>query len=130
MAIFFRHDRLADNIEPAYFRLMQICLFVTGFVLLAILPANVRAEDNPACPSCRMEDENQAGTYTQPYIPTVPSPDLTDPKGHAYQLPVPGGPTVHHRPGAGIWLGEIGTGNNVFVNPKRDQLSVGVKHDF
>ena len=106
-----------------------ICLTLgLGFVSgVALGPA--RAEDDPDCLSCRSEDENQVGGYTEPVAPPAKR-EMPNPKGTAYQLPLPGSPTVHHRAGAGVWLGEVGEGNNVYLNPRKDKLSLGVKRDF
>jgi|GEM_PF-5424813 hypothetical protein len=92
--------------------------------------AAVRAENAPDCEACRSEDEVQAGAFTQPEIPEVAKPNLPDPRGREISLPIPGVPTIHHRAGAGVFVGDLGEGNNVFVKPARDKLSIGMKRDF
>jgi hypothetical protein len=63
-------------------------------------------------------------------MPQVARPDLPDPRGREVRLPLDGLPAVRYRPGAGVFMGEAGAGNNVFVKPGRDKVSVGVKRDF
>lgn len=88
------------------------------------------AQEETACTACRAEDEIQAGDYTPPAIPQVAKPDLADPRGRDVQLPVGGLPSVRYRPGAGIYMGEAGAGNNLFLKPGRDKVSVDLKRDF
>jgi hypothetical protein len=88
------------------------------------------AQEDSACESCRAEDEVQAGAYTPPEVPQVQRPDLPDPRGKEIRLPIAGAPTLRHRAGAGLFVGEVGAGNNVFVKPGRDKVSVGMRRDF
>jgi hypothetical protein len=92
--------------------------------------AAARAENDPDCEACRSEDEVQAGAYTQPEIPGVTKPNLPDPRGREIPIPIPGVPTIRHRAGAGVFVGDLGEGNNVFVKPGRDKVSIGMKRDF
>jgi hypothetical protein len=101
-------------------------LFALG--LLSAMPA--WADEDPSCQSCRAEDEVQAGDYTPPAVPQVTKPDLPDPRGKEVRLPVGGLPGIRYRAGAGVYVGEAGAGNNVFVKPGRDKVSVGMKRDF
>ena len=34
------------------------------------------------------------------------------------------------RPGAGVWVGEAGAGNNFFVDAKRNKAMLGLRRDF
>jgi hypothetical protein len=97
-------------------------------LIFAAGPAD--AQEDSACQSCRAEDEMQAGDYTPPEIPQVAKPDLPDPRGKEVRLPVSGLPGVRYRPGAGVYMGEVGAGNNLFLKPGRDKVSVGMKRDF
>jgi hypothetical protein len=83
-----------------------------------------------ACEACRVEDEQQIGGYVPPDIPSPRTATPDDPRGREVVLPLPGNPVVRHRPGAGVFVGEVGEGNNVFVNGSRSKATVGVKRDF
>jgi hypothetical protein len=95
-------------------------------VALSALPA--RADSD--CPACRTEDEVQVGEARSPPIPQPDPATPTDPRGKAVDIPVPGVPTVYNRPGAGLWVGEVGQGNNVFVKPRQSSVTLGVLRDF
>ena len=105
----------------------RLCLTLAA---LLIGSAAARAEVDADCEACRAEDEVQAGAYAPPEIPGVAKPDLPDPRGKEISVPIPGVPTIRHRAGAGVYVGELGEGNNVFVKPGRDKLSIGMKRDF
>ena len=97
--------------------------------LLALLLATPALADGP-CDVCRLEDEVQTGDYAPPVVPT-PRPLVTrDSRGRALSLPIEGSPTIHHRPGAGVWIGEAGAGNNLFVDAKRNKAMLGLRRDF
>ena len=98
-------------------------------LLLALILATPALADEP-CDVCRLEDEVQTGDYTPPVVPT-PRPLVTrNSRGRALSLPIEGSPTIHHRPGAGVWVGEAGAGNNLFVDAKRNKAMLGLRRDF
>ena len=82
------------------------------------------------CETCRPEDEVQAGDYLPPAIPLPNRVDVADPRGRQIDLPVPGAPEIHHRAGAGVWVGEAGQGNNLFIDANQKKASVGLRRDF
>ena len=98
-------------------------------LFLALFFATPTLADEP-CGVCRREDEVQVGDYAPPAVPT-PRPQVTrDSRGRALSLPIEGSPTIHHRPGAGVWVGEAGAGNNLFVDAKRNKAMLGLRRDF
>jgi len=97
--------------------------------LIACLFAFPALADEP-CDVCRLEDEIQAGDYTPPAVPSPRPLVTTDARGRALSLPIEGSPTIHHRPGAGVWVGEAGAGNNFFVDAKRNKAMLGLRRDF
>ena len=97
-------------------------------VSLLWLASAARAEEK--CEACRPEDERQIGEYVEPEIPSPRATTPDDPRGREVTLPAPGAPIVRHRPGAGVFIGEAGPGNNVFVNGSRSKATIGVKRDF
>ena len=98
-------------------------------LLLPFLFATPAFAQEP-CDVCRVEDEVQVGDYTPPVVPT-PRPVVTaDSRGRALRLPIEGSPTIHHRPGLGVWVGEAGEGNNLFVNARRNKAMLGLRRDF
>ena len=103
-------------------------LLMIALVVLAV--PSTRAQEDMSCESCRAEDEVQAGAFSPPEVPQVQRPDLPDPRGKEVSVPIPGLPTIRHRAGAGLYVGQVGEGNNVFLKPGRDKVSVGVKRDF
>ncbi len=98
-------------------------------LLLALFLAAPALADEP-CDVCRVEDEVQAGDYTPPVVPSPRPIVTTDARGRALSLPIEGSPTIHHRPGAGVWVGEAGQGNNFFVDAKRNKAMLGLRRDF
>ena len=108
---------------------MRRTLLIFTLAFLAAPLARAQDEDSN-CESCRAEDEVQAGAYTVPDVPQVQRPDLPDPRGKEISVPIPGVPAIRHRAGAGVYVGQVGEGNNVFVKPGRDKVSIGVKRDF
>ena len=98
-------------------------------LLLALILAPPALADEP-CDVCRLEDEVQTGDYTPPAVPTPRPPVTRDSRGRALNLPIAGSPTIHHRPDAGVWLGEAGAGNNLFVDAKRNKAMLGLRRDF
>jgi hypothetical protein len=103
--------------------------YVLALLLLASAPACAQLAQEPACESCRPEDEQQVGDYVPPAIPEPRPVTSLDPRGNALSLPVTGAPTLYHRPGAGVWLGGIGA-NNVYVDHSRSQSLLRLKRDF
>ena len=98
-------------------------------LLLALILATPALADEP-CDVCRLEDEVQAGDYVPPVVPAPRPVVTTDARGRALSLPIEGSPTIHHRPGAGVWVGEAGAGNNFFVDAKRNKAMLGLRRDF
>jgi len=82
------------------------------------------------CEVCRLEDEIQAGDYVAPLVATPRRVTPSDPRGKPLSLPIAGSPTIHHRPGAGVWVGEVGEGNNLFVNARRNKAMLGLRREF
>ena len=100
-----------------------------ALVLLALLLAAPALAQEP-CEACRPEDETQVGDYTPPAVPSPRPVFTTDSRGRALRLPIEGSPTIHHRPGAGVFVGEVGNGNNLFVNAKRNKAMFSLRRDF
>ena len=98
-------------------------------LFLALLLATPALADE-SCGICRVEDEIQAGDYMPPVVPTPRHVVTTDLRGRPLSLPIDGSPTIRHRPGAGVWVGEAGTGNNLFVDAKRNKAMLGLRRDF
>jgi hypothetical protein len=105
-------------------------LTILALAALFIGSAAARAEIHADCEACRSEDEVQVGAYAPPDISDVTKPVLPDPRGREISVPIPGVPTIRHRAGAGVYVGELGEGNNVFVKPGRDKVSIGMRRDF
>ncbi len=99
-----------------------------ALVLLFLFAAPALAQE--ACDVCRLEDEIQAGDYLPPVVPAPRTVTPADPRGRPLSLPIAGSPTIHHRPGAGVWVGEAGEGNNLFVNARRNKAMLGLRRDF
>ena len=100
-----------------------------ALVLLALLLAAPAMAQQP-CEACRPEDENQLGDYTPPVVPS-PRPIVTrDSRGRELSLPIAGSPVIHHRPGAGVFVGAAGEGNNLFIDAKRNKAMLGLRRDF
>ena len=98
-------------------------------LLIALIFASPALADEP-CDVCRLEDEVQAGDYTPPVVPTPRPIVSTDSRGRELSLPMAGSPIIHHRPGAGVWVGEAGDGNNLFINARRNKAMLGLRRDF
>jgi hypothetical protein len=96
--------------------------------LCLLLTAPALAQE--PCEVCRLEDEIQAGDYLPPVVPAPRTITASDPRGRPLSLPIAGSPTIHHRPGAGVWVGEAGEGNNLFVNAKRNKAMLGLRREF
>ena len=82
------------------------------------------------CEVCRLEDEIQAGDYLPPVVPAPRMVTPSDQRGRPLSLPIAGSPVIRHRPGAGVWVGEAGEGNNLFVNAKRNKAMLGLRREF
>ncbi len=100
-----------------------------ALALLALLLAAPALAQEP-CEACRLEDETQVGDYTPPAVPSPRPIVTTDSRGRELSLPIEGSPVIHHRPGAGVWLGEAGGGNNLFIDAKRNKAMLGLRRDF
>ncbi len=98
-------------------------------ILFALLLAAPALADEP-CDVCRPEDEIQAGDYVPPAVPTPRPVVTTDSRGRELSLPIEGSPTIRHRPGAGVFVGEAGEGNNLFVDARRNKAMFGLRRDF
>jgi len=102
---------------------MRCALFI-----VLILGASALADE--ACDVCRPEDEVQVGDYAPPVVPTPRIAAPADRRGRELSLPVEGLPTIRHRPGAGVFVGEAGDGNNLYVDAKRNKATFGLRRDF
>ncbi len=98
-------------------------------LLLALLLCSPALADE-TCDVCRPEDEVQAGDYVPPVVPTPRPTAPSDSRGRELSLPIAGSPTIRHRPGAGVFLGEVGDGNNLFVDARRNKAMFGLRRDF
>ena len=107
-------------------RVFLLTLILAGPGSGLVASAMAQAE----CESCRPEDEVQAGDYQPPAIPLPNKVLADDPRGRQIDLPIAGVPEIHHRAGAGVWLGEAGQGNNLFVDGNQKKASVGLRRDF
>jgi len=96
--------------------------------LLLLLTAPALAQE--PCEVCRPEDEIQAGDYLPPVVPAPRTVTPSDQRSRPLSLPIAGSPTIHHRPGAGVWVGEAGEGNNLFINAKRNKAMLGLRREF
>jgi hypothetical protein len=103
-----------------------------GSVLFVATILAVPAWAQGNCEACRVEDEQQIGSYVEPDITIPRSPVLPDPRGEEFKVPVPGASaTVRVKPGSGLWLGSPAEGlGNVFLKGQRDKASVGWKLGF
>jgi hypothetical protein len=72
----------------------------------------------------------QVGDYAPPVVPTPRPVVPADPRGRELSLPIEGSPTIRHRPGAGVFLGAAGDGNNLYVDAKRNKAMSGLRRDF
>jgi hypothetical protein len=97
---------------------------------LATLAATLPLSADPDCAACRVADEVQAGDFHPSDDPAPPPVSAEDLKGKRIDLPLPGSPTVIHRSGAGVYLGEVGKGNNVYVDGDQKSVTLGVRRDF
>ena len=104
---------------PPMFRLLSLFLLLAG-------PALAGTD----CDACRAEDEVQAGDYLPPAIPDPRKVEAADGRGKEIEIPIPGAPPVYHRPGAGVWIGEAGQGNNVFFDARQNKATLGLRRDF
>ena len=96
--------------------------------LLVLLAAPALAQE--PCEVCRPEDEIQTGDYLAPLVAAPRRVTPSDPRGKPLSLPIAGSPTIHHRAGAGVWVGEAGEGNNLFVNARRNKAMLGLRREF
>ena len=99
-----------------------------ALVLLLLFATPALAQE--PCEVCRLEDEIQAGDYVAPLVATPRRVTPADHRGKPLSLPIAGSPTIHHRPGAGVWVGEVGEGNNLFVNARRNKAMLGLRREF
>ena len=99
-------------------------------VLLLLFLVSAPALAQEPCAVCRLEDEIQAGDYLPPVVPAPRMVTPSDQRGRPLSLPIAGSPTIHHRPGAGVWVGEAGEGNNLFVNARRNKAMLGLRREF
>jgi hypothetical protein len=83
-----------------------------------------------SCDACRPEDEIQLGDYLPPVVPAPRAVTPSDPRGRPLSLPIAGSPVIRHRPGAGVWVGEAGEGNNLYVTAKRNKAMLGLRREF
>ncbi len=101
------------------------------------LPAQDQTAQKPSCDVCRETDLTQVGD-PGPAIQHEPAKTFfPDGRGKVVQLPVTvqlplaNQPVdVSVRPGAGLWLQNVGPTSNVYLNAKQKALSLNFKVDF
>ena len=98
-------------------------------LFLALILASPAFADAP-CDVCRPEDEVQVGDYAPPVVPSPSIVAPADRRGRELRLPIEGSPTIRHRPGAGVFVGEAGEGNNLYIDAKRNKAVLGLRRDF
>lgn len=98
-------------------------------VFIALILASPALADE-GCDVCRPEDEVQVGDYAPPVVPSPNIAAPADKRGRELALPIEGSPTIHHRPGAGVYVGEAGDGNNLYIDARRNKATLGLRRDF
>jgi hypothetical protein len=97
--------------------------------LLIASPAT--AQIASGCASEATCDETQVGDHAPPEFTPAPQPSLDKTRGKPLPSFVPGvGGMVRYKPGAGVWLAEPAPSTNLYLNGKRDKLSIDMKLGF
>ena len=88
------------------------------------------SESSESCEARQLEDEIDMSDFSPPVIPSPRTITPTDPRGAPLSLPLAGSPVIRYRPGAGVWVGEVGEGNNLFVTARRNKAMLGLRREF
>ncbi|HEY8579616.1 MAG TPA: hypothetical protein VIL72_06995 [Beijerinckiaceae bacterium] len=105
---------------------------VPVLLLAALLgaPAGAWAQVQTGCAADATCDEAQVGDHVEPDFSTPPKRPLEETRGKPLPVPAPWLGGVRYKSGAGVWLAEPAPDTNLYLNGKRNKLSIDMKLGF